>query len=277
MIAEFIVPTCGDLPYTLTNDYLFKMVLQRNNNVLKGLVRDCLQLQNEDIKTVRITNPIRLADSIDGKTTIADIEAIMNDNAIVNIEMQVINESDWCQRSLYYLCEDYVNLNKGDLYVQTKPVYQIGILDYTLFKKRPEFYASYRFMNVKNHRIYSDNLQLYVLDLTQIELATEDDKAHNLHTWAALFKSKTWEDLRMFANDISMMDDVTKTVYEVTADERARQLLRHREDQRKREAGRAFLQAQAEKNMEEAQKALAEKDAEIAELKRQLEEAKSNK
>ena len=30
-------------------------------------------------------------------------------------------------------------------------------------------------MNVKNHRIYSDKSKLSVVDLTQIEMATEED------------------------------------------------------------------------------------------------------
>lgn len=76
------------------------------------------------------------------------------------------------------------------------PAVQIGILDYTLFPDAPEFYATYRLMNVKTHKIYSDKLCLSVLDLKHIELATEEDKAYQIDYWARLFKATTWKELR---------------------------------------------------------------------------------
>lgn len=36
-----------------------------------------------------------------------------------------------------------------------------------------------------------------MLDLSRIDLATEEDKQYQLDHWAALFKAKTWEELQM--------------------------------------------------------------------------------
>lgn len=58
-------------------------------------------------------------------------------------------------------------------------------------------------MNVKNHAIYSNNFILNVLDLTQIELATEEDKQFQIDYWAKLFKSNTWEELKAMQEDIA--------------------------------------------------------------------------
>lgn len=33
-----------------------------------------------------------------------------------------------------------------------------------------------------------------MLDISQIELATDEDKAYKMDYWAKLFKAKTWED-----------------------------------------------------------------------------------
>ena len=60
------------------------------------------------------------------------------------------------------------------------PVIHIGFLDYTLFPDAPEFYATNMLLNVKNHRIYNDKFRLSVVDLTQIELATEEDKTYQI-------------------------------------------------------------------------------------------------
>ncbi|WP_170832676.1 PD-(D/E)XK nuclease family transposase [Butyrivibrio sp. INlla16] len=71
------------------------------------------------------------------------------------------------ERSLSYLCRNYDTLNHRDSYLNAKTAYQIGLLNFTLFETHPEFYASYKMMNEKSHQIYSDKLQLRVLDLTQ--------------------------------------------------------------------------------------------------------------
>ena len=45
-----------------------------------------------------------------------------------------------------------------------------------MFPEHPEFYATYKLLNVKSHMLYSDKLQLSVLDLTRIDLATTEDR-----------------------------------------------------------------------------------------------------
>lgn len=47
----------GKLPYPLTNDYLFRALLQENNLVLKHLICALLHLQPEEVESVTVTNP----------------------------------------------------------------------------------------------------------------------------------------------------------------------------------------------------------------------------
>ena len=288
--TEYCIPESGDLIVPMTNDFLFKMILQRNNRVLKALVQDILYMNDGDIETIEITNPIHLGDTITDKTIILDIEAILNDSSIVNLEMQVINEHNWAERSLYYACEGYQSLNKGDNYLKVKPVYQIGILAFTLFENNPKFYSKYMMMDVKNHQIYSDKFQIYVIDLKQIELATLEDKQHRIDMWAKLFKSTTWEELHMLAKDMPIIDEASKTLYEITAENQARLEMRARQDAIRRANDRLIYEQQQQEriaeseamlkelsnSLAEAENSLAEKDARIAELEKQLEALKSN-
>ena len=59
------------------------------------------------------------------------------------------------------------------------------MLDYTLFNEYPEFYATYELINVKNYQKYSDNITLNVVNLSRIDLATEEDKQYHIDEWAA--------------------------------------------------------------------------------------------
>lgn len=50
----------GPLAIPMTNDYLFRALLQRNNHVLKGLICSLLHLSPKQIHSAVITNPIIL-------------------------------------------------------------------------------------------------------------------------------------------------------------------------------------------------------------------------
>ena len=86
-------------------------------------------------------------------------------------------------------------MNQKNFNQNKKPVIHIGFLDYTLFSDCPEFYATYKLFNVKNHHLYSDNLTLSVVDLSRIDLATDEDKSYHIDYWAKLFKATTWEEI----------------------------------------------------------------------------------
>ena len=100
----------GEISYTLTNNYMFHIVLQENELVLKGLISSLLHLQIEDISSVVIKNPIKPGAAIDIKEFILDLCITLNNNIELNLEMQVNNLHNWPDRSLSYLCRTYDGL-----------------------------------------------------------------------------------------------------------------------------------------------------------------------
>ena len=90
-------------------------------------------------------------------------------------------------------------------------------------------------MNVKNHRIYNDKFRLSVVDLTQIKLATEEDKAYEIDHWARLFKAKTWEDIKMLAEKNEYLQEAAQSVYMANAEEIIRQKCLAREEAERHE------------------------------------------
>lgn len=212
----------GNVRYKLTNDYLFRAVLQKNPKALRGLVGALLNLQQKDIKSVEITNPIVLGEQMDEKTLILDIRILLNNKTVLNIEMQIADNKDWAERSLVYLCRAFDETVRGGSYADIKEAIHIGILDYTLFPDYPEFYAKYQMMNTRSHHVYSDKFKLYVLDLTQTESAAEEDYENTLHQWAKLFKAETWEEIKMLAEKNEYIEEAAVTMYDVSAEENIR-------------------------------------------------------
>ena len=224
--------------------------------------KSLLNLEQSEIKSTVITNPIKLGEKIDDKTFVLDIHVLLNDDMRLNLEMQVINRGNWPERSLNYLCRAYDQLKPGEDYRQSKCAIHIGILDFTLFDEYPEFYASYKMMNVKNHHVFSDNFVLNVLDLTQIKLATDEDRLCELDYWAELFKAKTWEDLRMIAEKNQYMSRAAEEMYARNADESIREQCRVREENL---AYERYVKEQLDL-LEKLRKELAEKDQTIDQM-----------
>lgn len=100
----------------------------------------------------------------------------------------------------------------------------------TLFPDYPEFYATYELRNRKNYHLYSDKLRLCVLDLSRTDLATGEDRLYKIDYWASLFKSTTWEEIKMLAKDNDSINDAATTVYQLTQDETIRLQCEARED-----------------------------------------------
>lgn len=230
LYSKSLEEATGPIDYTMTNDYMFRAILQKNQKVLKGLICSLLHLNPPEIQSIVITNPIELGKSIDEKDFILDITVLFNNDTLLNLEMQVTAMLNWSDRSLVYLCRTFDQLYSGEDYARAKPAIHIGFLCFTPFQDYPEFYATYKLLNVKNHHIYSDKFDLRVVDLTHIELATKEDKQYQIDYWASLFMAKTWEDLKMIAKQNEFMQEATETLYELNADETIRQQCLARQD-----------------------------------------------
>ncbi len=170
----------GPLRFNMTNDYMFRAVLQTNNKVLRGLICTLLHLSEEEVASVRITNPIILGEAIDDKEFRLDINVLLN--------------------------------------------------DYTLFEDSPEFYATYKLINVKNHKVYNDNFVLSVVNLSHIDLATDEDKRYQIDYWAKLFKAATWEEIHMLACENDYINKASNTMLWLSAEEDIRKRCQDREE-----------------------------------------------
>ena len=255
----------GTIDYTLTNDYMFRAILQSNEKVLRGLIGSLLHLKQEEIQSVEIKNPIELGKAINDKNFIMDIRVLLNNNAIINLEMQVSNHGDWTDRALSYLCRAFDNLQKGKEYEQVLPAIHIGILDFILFPDAPEFYATNKLMNVRSHKVFNDKFVLNVLSLKQIELATEEDIFWELDKWAALFSAKTWRDIKMIAKNNEVFTSASETLYQFNSDDMIREQCLARLDYERHERYVKNKLAEQEQALKECRDTISEQADTISE------------
>ena len=219
----------GTLPYSMTNDYLFRAVFQENQNALKGLLYVLLSLPEESITSVVVLNPIVLGEAIDDKTCILDLKVCLNNEVIINIEMQVNDLGNWPERFLTYLCRSFDCLRKGQDYMEVPTTIHIGILDFALPHLTPEFYSEFKMMNTRNHEIYSSKFALCVLNLKMTADISLREEYGELYDWAVLFKTTEWSELKMLAEKNAYIADAVVTLHEMTAEEKIREQCEARE------------------------------------------------
>ena len=91
-------------------------------------------------------------------------------------------------------------------------------------------------ININNHsQVYSDKFTLSVVDLTQIEKATVEDKSSKIDYWARLFKAQTWEELQMLAQNDEYLQAAATSIRIANEEEIVREQCRAREDALRRE------------------------------------------
>ncbi len=269
LLPDILNSAHGPLPIPMTNDCLFRILMERSRKTLHGLLSALLHLEPAAIIDTEIRNPYEFGVSVKDKKYILDVKLMLNRHTIINLEMQVVNASNWPERSLCYLARSFGELNQGDDYAAAKPAVQIGILNYTLFQEHPEFLANYYMINIKNHHIYSDKFRLTVLDLTQKHLATPEDISYKTDVWASLFKAATWEDIKMLVRQNPELQDTATAICQLTMEEKIRMECESREEFLRREATTVKLKAIAEAERDQAvarlNQAVTERDQAIAE------------
>ena len=120
------------------------------------------------------------------------------------------------------------------------------------------------FQNIKNHVIYTDKLQFSVVELKNIELATQEDRLYGIDKWAALFKSKSWEELKSMAAINEYMKSAAETIYEVSSDENIREQCRRRAEFESYERYINNLISNQKATIDDLKQINADKDATIA-------------
>ncbi|MCQ2521945.1 MAG: Rpn family recombination-promoting nuclease/putative transposase [Lachnospiraceae bacterium] len=222
--------------YGMKNDYMFKAVLQSAEDVLKNLVSVLMEIDENDIVSCTIVNTIELGRSVDSKDCVLDVKLLLNENEIIDLEIQVRNEHNWPERSLLYWSRTYDYLKSGQEYSELKKTYHIGILDFTLFKDNPAFYAEYKLLDTKTGYLYTDKLNIRVLDLTKVDEA-DGNVNPKLIKWARIFRAETMSELEQLAGEEEVLMSMVTHLKELSEDEKIRQQCAARDDYERRLIG----------------------------------------
>jgi predicted transposase/invertase (TIGR01784 family) len=248
------------LEYKFTNDVLFKILFVKYPELLKRLVANMLRVNLNSIDKFLITNPDMPPEVAGEKFCRLDITMTV-DGQRIDLEVQVANEGDYKERSLYYWAREYSSaLREGEEYSELPRTIVISILAFKLFDC-VEYFSEYQVFETTRHTLLTDRLCLLYYELPK--LPQIDDEKDELKLWLALFNAKTEEDLLKIATiGGAVMEQAIKAYRQVTATDEFKELERLRSRARHNEAS-----ALGHARREEAAKwqgVVAEKDAALA-------------
>ena len=109
-----------------------------------------------------------------------------------------------------------------------------------------------------------------MVDLNQIEHATQEDIDYGVVLWAKLFNATTWEEVDALAQNNEYLQETISGVRQLSEDEQIRQQCEARESFVYWERLRNIAHQQALDTIKQQAAELQEKDNEIAQLRAQL-------
>lgn len=213
-------------------DIVFKKAFGDINNadMLRGLVSAFLNVDTSG--KFELTNTEITPEELQRKFARLDLR-ISTQQSEIDIEVQVLNSSDYSDRCLYYWASLYSStVPRGDEYRTAKQTMTLNILDFKMFDCE-DFNTNFTFYDPKNNLSLSDKARISFIELPKIRNYTEEQiRCDERVAWVAFFNAKTKEEFDML-NNTTCNTNVKKAITVIrrlSADEKIREEARKRED-----------------------------------------------
>ncbi len=119
----------------IKNDIAFRKIFgnAKKSICLISFLNAVLELEgNYSIKSVTLLNPYLIPRVAEEKSSIIDVRATDQRGQRFVIEMQIADKKGFNERVQYYTARDYsMQIDKGEDYTKLRPVYFIGILNFS--------------------------------------------------------------------------------------------------------------------------------------------------
>jgi len=249
-------------------------------DLLKRLIATLLRIRYESIEQFVITNPEMMPEVVGDKFCRLDIN-MMVDGQRVDLELQISNEGDYPERSLYYWAREYSTaLKEGDEYKDLPCTIIISIVAFKLFSCE-EFHSEFQPLEVTRYTPLTDKQVLHYFELPKLPKAI--NAGDELRLWLKLVDAETEEELQQIeALGVPLMEQAIGAYRHISATEEFKEIERMRSRTRHNEAsalGNARREGitqgitqGAEQERSKWESVVADKEAEIARLRAILDE-----
>ena len=207
-------------------DFVFKKIFgsEENPKILIGFLNAVLkpsipivevEIKNTDIEKVHIED----------KFSRLDVKARTSNKEIINIEIQLKNEYNMIQRSLYYWSKLYEEqLGDGDRYDKLCRTVCINILDFK-YLKNDRFHNGYRLKEIETNEELTDIEEIHFIEIHKLKkLNSEEEVVDMLEGWVEFLRDPESEVVRKLEMSNSEIREAKDKLYKLSMDEKEREL-----------------------------------------------------
>ena len=190
---------------TLTNDYLFKLLLgsEENKVCLQDLLECILDIPAGNIADLELLDKELTKDALSDKTGILDVKLRLKDNTTIDIEIQNSWSTEFIPRTLFYWSKMYIEgFKEGQAYTSLTRCITINLVSQG-FNLNSEVHSCYSLLEWQTHKLLTDLMEIHFLNLLaaqSFDIQKEPiEKRQKLINWLRFIAANDKEERAMIA------------------------------------------------------------------------------
>ena len=208
-------------------DVVFKILFSRNEDLLISLLTAVLRPE-VPIASVTIANYALPKSAVQDKGGTLDVLVRLEDGRLVDVEMQCRSQKGLRKRALFYWARLYGSEGgPGKKHLDWPPCVSIFFLG---FRELPgeRFHRIFQVLDVDDHEVFSDALQLHTIELPKVPEAGESEELQ-LVRWSRFLAADSDAELEELAMSDSTMSKAKEALDLLSAEPTVQELARQRE------------------------------------------------
>ena len=212
-------------------DFVFKKIFGSADHpdILISFLNAVLKSQNP-ITSVEIKNSDLEKEYIEDKFSRLDVKALTSTKEIINIEIQLKNEYNMIQRSLYYWSKLYEEqLSEGDRYDKLSRTVCINILDFK-YLKNDRFHNGYRLKEIETNEELTDLQEIHFIEIPKLKIFDSAEEIVDLlEGWVEFLRDPESEVIRKLEMSNKEIREAKDELYRLSRNSKERELYYLRE------------------------------------------------
>ena len=212
-------------------DFVFKKIFGSSDHpdILISFLNAVLKLKNP-ITSVEIKNSDLEKEYIEDKFSRLDVKALTSNKEIINIEIQLKNEYNMIQRSLYYWSKLYEEqLSEGDRYDKLSRTVCINILDFK-YLKNDRFHNGYRLKEIETNEELTDLQEIHFIEIPKLKrFESTEEIVDLLEGWVEFLRDPESEVIRKLEMSNKEIREAKDELYRLIRNSKERELYYLRE------------------------------------------------
>ena len=190
---------------TLTNDYLFKLLLgsEENKVCLQDFLECVLDMPSGLIAALELLDKELAKDTITDKTGILDVKLRLKDGTTIDIEIQNSWSAEFIPRTLFYWSKMYLEgFKEGEPYTSLTKCITINLISQG-FNLNHKVHSAYSILEQNAHQPLTDLMEIHFLNLSAAQKygiqKNPIEKRQKLLNWLQFIETDSSEVRKMLA------------------------------------------------------------------------------